>query len=93
MDEVSQARFDAIMAKDLSSLTEADKSFLRARKTYIPNKKQQELKSVLGGTDEVVEPQPEVEREDWSEHPADTVEQTETVAQVEDDEDDDEAEG
>ncbi len=89
MDSVSQARFDAIIAKDLSSLTEADKSFLRARKTYIPNKKQKELKDILGEPDAVVEPVEEVKRADWSEHPADTEGQTASV----DDDEDDEAEG
>lgn len=91
MDPVSQAKLDRLLATDIGSLTETDKSFLRARKTYIPNKKQQELKSVLGGSDPVVEPVEEVKREDWSEHPADksSDEQTESV----DDEEDDEAEG
>lgn len=93
MDSVSQAKLDRLLATDISSLTETDKSFLRARKSYIPNKKQQELKSVLQGTDPVVEPAAEVKREDWSEHPADTEVQTDSVSQTEDDEEDDEAEG
>lgn len=95
MDERSQKKLEEILAKHISAITETDKVFLKARRTYIPNKKQKELKSILG------EPAPEIpvtpaaeetKRADWSEHPADTEEQTESVSEVEEDEDD-EAEG
>jgi hypothetical protein len=88
MDERSQKKLEEILAKHISAITETDKVFLKARRTYIPNKKQKELKDILGAevVVPVTPPTDETNRADWSEHPAD--EQTDSA-----EDEDDEAEG
>lgn len=47
MDELSQAQFDKIVAKDIPELSDADKVFLQARRGYLNKDQKAKFASVL----------------------------------------------
>lgn len=57
MDERSQERLNNILKLEPEALSEDDKVFLRARRSYLKKSQLEEYKIVLGGT--FVAPQPE----------------------------------
>lgn len=48
MDEQSKARLDEILAKEVAALTDADKEFLRARRSYLTESQKIDYSEVLG---------------------------------------------
>ena len=49
MDAQSKEKLAVLLAKDKNDLTDADKAFLKARKSYISVQKQSEMTDILGG--------------------------------------------
>lgn len=57
MDELSQQRFEKLLASDINALNADDRAFLRARRAYISREDRKRLQSVL--KEAVVEPEEE----------------------------------
>lgn len=55
MDEQSKATLEAILATDVNALTDEDRAFLRARRSYIPLHLQETYASVLDEAPQTVE--------------------------------------
>ena len=59
MDAQSKAKLDEILAKEPAAMTEDDKAFLRARRSYLTESQQIDLADVLAD----FTPEPEVDEE------------------------------
>lgn len=58
MDDKSKEMLDEILAKEPAALTDSDKAFLRARRSYLNGEQQAVYAEVL---EQTFEPEPEVE--------------------------------